>query len=140
MATRCRCPPDSWVGGGRAGPDPHPAERLDCLLLALPGRHSSVDKRQRHVLPGRRPRQELEVLEHESDLAVAQRRPLVVSQPLDVPPAQPVAAARRGLETAEDVEQRGLAGPEVPTIATISPSSMEKDTPASAAMRSSPIS
>src|SRR5690606_12467901 len=87
-----------------------PLERLGGKLPPLPRRHPAVDQRQRHVLPRRRARQELEVLEDEADLAVAQGGQLVVAHVLHVVAAEPVAAAARPVQAAEDVEQGALAG------------------------------
>jgi len=70
-----------------------------------------VEQRQLHVFDRGGARQQVESLEHEPDLAVANRRQLVVREVGDVTAVEQVASARRAVEAAEDVHERRLAGP-----------------------------
>ena len=88
-----------------------------------------VDERHHHVLEGRHPRQEIEVLEDEADLPAAQPGPLGLAEPRDVPTVEPVSAARRPVEEAQQIDQRRLARAGEPISATISPRAIESDTP-----------
>jgi len=71
---------------------------------------AAIHERQLDVLDGARAREQLERLEHEPDLAVAQVGELVVAEAAHVGAAQLVRAGARRVEQAEDVEQRALAG------------------------------
>jgi len=55
-------------------------------------------------------RQQVEALEDEADARVAEHRALIGGEPAHVPSVEPVHAARRAVEAAEDVEQRRLPG------------------------------
>ena len=70
-----------------------------------------VEQRQLDVVERRRARQQVEALEHEADLPVPDQRQLVLRHPRDVLAVEEVLAAGRPIEAAEDVHQRGLAGP-----------------------------
>src|ERR1051326_4296055 len=76
---------------------------------SLACRHARIDERQRDILLRARAMQQLEALEHETDLAVAYPRAVVVREILHVVAVEPVLAARRRIQAAEDVEQRRLA-------------------------------
>ena len=69
----------------------------------------AVEQRQLDVLGRPRPRQQVEALEDEADLGVADLGPLVAVEPRDVDAVEPVAARGRPVEAADDVHQRRLA-------------------------------
>src|SRR5262249_15280075 len=92
----------------------HPRQRAHRQLAPLARAHAAVDERQLDVLQRRGARQELERLEDEANLAVAQRRQRVLAQTAHVLAAQAVGAPARRVEAAEDVEQRRLARPGLP--------------------------
>src|SRR6185369_14746584 len=54
-----------------------------------------VDQRELDVLEGRRPREQVERLEHEADLAVSDLRALVAVQPRHVDAVEEVSPGRR---------------------------------------------
>src|SRR5579875_3639131 len=70
---------------------------------------AGVLQRQRHVGQRPRPRNQVERLEHEADVAVAQVREVVLVEAADVDTIDPVAPAGRHVQAAEDVHQRALA-------------------------------
>ena len=81
-------------------------------LAPLGRRHAAavrVEQRQLDVLERRGARQQVEALEHEPDLRVADARQLVVRQLRHVAAVQQIAAARRPIQAAEDVHERRLA-------------------------------
>jgi hypothetical protein len=82
--------------------------------------------------------EQLEALEHESDLAIAKIRALVVGELVDGAAAEysPLEAVSRQPRMLSSVD---LPDPDAPTRATISPRSIAKLTPPRAAIRSSPI-
>jgi hypothetical protein len=69
-----------------------------------------IQQRQFHVVERGGARQQVEPLEHEADLLVADRREVVFRHPGHVLAIEKVVPAGRTVETAEDVHQRGLAG------------------------------
>src|ERR1700686_316937 len=69
-----------------------------------------VDQRHLDVVQRSGARDEVEALEHESDLAVANPRQLVVRELRHIGPVKQVTAAARYVEAADDVHQRRLAG------------------------------
>ena len=69
-----------------------------------------VHQRQLDVLDGRGLRQQVVVLEDEADLAVAQRRPLVLVHRAHRDAVEVVLPRRRRVEAAQRVEQRRLPG------------------------------
>ena len=83
-------------------------------LVALGGLHlvlaAVVEQRQLDVVERRRPRQQVEALEDEADLAVAHDRELIAGHPRDILAVEDVLAARRAIKAAEDVHERRLAG------------------------------
>ena len=87
------------IGHGLAG-------ARDPLRLAQAG----VDQRQLDVVQRIGARQQVERLEHEADLAVADVGELVVHHRGDVLAGEFVAAGRGRVEAAEHVHQGGLAG------------------------------
>jgi hypothetical protein len=70
-----------------------------------------VDLRQHHVLERAAIGQQVERLEDEPDAAAANSRALAVGEAGGVETIDQVAAARRAVEAAQDVEERGFAGP-----------------------------
>ena len=85
---------------GQRGQRPLPA-----LVAAQPG----VGQRQLDVAERSRARDQIEALEDEADLAVAQIRQVVLVGAADVESVEAVDAAARRIQAAEDVHQRGLA-------------------------------
>ena len=73
-------------------------------------RATVVEQRQLDVVERRGARQQVETLEDEADLAVAHDRELIAGHPRDIFAVEDVTAARRAIETAEDVHERRLAG------------------------------
>src|SRR5438477_9575733 len=88
---------------------PDPGERLGGVLAPLAGGLPRIDQRQLHIVERRRPRQQVERLEHESDLLVADAGQLVIRQVARLLPIQPVFARARRVEAADQVHQRRLA-------------------------------
>src|SRR5262249_28984201 len=86
-------------GSERLDGQPPPLGRMRTAFLC-------VEQRQLDVLDRGRARQQVEALEHESDLLVADRRQLVVGQPRYVAAVQVIAARGRPVEAAEDVHER----------------------------------
>ena len=84
-------------------------ERVARPLALLAQRHVAVEQRQLDVLDGAGARKQVEVLEDEAELAVADRGALVGRQRRHVGAVEPIGAARRPVETAEDVHERRLA-------------------------------
>ena len=87
------------------------AERSGRPLVADRRRDARVDQGQFDVVQRGRPRQQVERLEDEPDLLVPDAREIVVVHPADVLAVQQVLAARRRIETADEVHQRRLARP-----------------------------
>ena len=86
---------------------------LQCLGGAAPSfgaAHTGIDQWCLDVFQCTGARQQVEVLEHEADLAVAQFGELVGVQLSDIAPLQDVAAAVGYVQAAEDVHQGRLAG------------------------------
>ena len=118
IATRCCWPPESWFGiVMEALAEADRRERLHRALVALGRLHllrAVVEQRQLDVVERRRPRQQVEALEHEPDLAVPDRSRVRPSTCARRPCRRGCTAARRAIEAAEDVHQRRLAGPRWP--------------------------
>ena len=92
---------------------PDDLERLHGAAVALGPLHlrpTVVEQRQLDVVERRRPGQQVEALEHESDLLVAHDGELVLRHARDVLAVEEVFAAGGAVEAAEDVHQRRLAG------------------------------
>jgi hypothetical protein len=85
-------------------------ERRLRALLPLARGHAGVDERQLDVVERRGARQQVEGLEDEPDLLVADARQLVVVHRAHLLAVQEVGALRRRVEAADEVHQRGLAG------------------------------
>ena len=75
----------------------------------LAGGDASIEQRQLHLALRRGARQQVEALEDEADLPVAQVCQAVLAQPAGLGAADAVAAARGAIEQAEHVHQRALA-------------------------------
>src|ERR1700682_4951152 len=71
----------------------------------------SIGKGQLYVAPRREFRQQVELLEDEADLAVADVRELGLIEPADILARKPVTAGRGSVKAAQDVNQSRLAGP-----------------------------
>ena len=84
-------------------------ERAARLVHAAALAEARVDERQLDVVQRVGARQEIECLENETDLAVADVGELVVDHGGDVLAVELVAAGRRRIETAEHVHERRLA-------------------------------
>src|SRR5690606_397763 len=78
-------------------------------LAALGGRHAAVAQRHVAVVEQVEVRDQVEALEDEADLAVAQLRARVVGQTAHVLAVEQVFAPGEGLQQARDVEEGGLA-------------------------------
>jgi hypothetical protein len=99
MATRCCWPPESWLGVWCARWPMPTASSSPCAFRVALGRLvrvAVVEQGQLDVLERRRPRQQVEVLEHEPDLAVAQDGARVLVEARDVLRLQEVAARTSG--------------------------------------------
>ena len=93
MATRCRWPPESSLGlWSIAVAEVHELQGPPRLGQALLLGHAGVDEGQLDVVERRGPRQQVEGLEHEADLAVADLGQLVVVHLRDELAAQHVGA------------------------------------------------
>ncbi len=89
-------------------------ERLHGAAVTLGRLHlrpAVVEQGQLDVVERRGPRQQVEALEHEPDLLVADDGQLVLRHARDVLAVEEVVAARGAVEAPEDVHQRRLAGP-----------------------------
>ena len=82
IATRCCWPPESWFGLAvlRGVPAPPMLSAARLRRARSVSRHPGVDQRQLHVLERGRAPQQVEALEHEADLAVADVGALVAVQ------------------------------------------------------------
>src|SRR5512141_2538024 len=95
-----------------ASGEPDDLEAVPRLLLAtlLAVAVARVDERQLDVLERGSPREEIERLEDETDLAVPDLRAFVAVEARDVHPVQEVGSGRRTVEAPDDVHEGGLAG------------------------------
>ena len=85
MATRWRSPPDSCAGPVvHPVPEPDPLERGAGPRQPAAQRLAGVHQPDGHVLDGGEPLDEVELLEDEADVAVAQRRQVAVAERRDV--------------------------------------------------------
>jgi hypothetical protein len=110
-ATRWRWPPESSLGlWYMRDSRPTLGERFLGALDALRRRGAVVDQRQLDVVQRGGAGQQVEGLEDEADLLVADARQLVVVQFADQLAVEPVAALGGRVEAADQVHQRGLAG------------------------------
>jgi hypothetical protein len=88
------------------------AERLHGELVALRRLHlaATVEQWELDVVERRRSRQQVEALEHEPNLPVADLGKLILRHLGHILTVQDVLPRGRAIETPEDVHQRGLAG------------------------------
>ena len=93
----------------RARAKPDLLQLLHRAGTTLRRRDAAVEQRQLDVFQRRRARQQVELLEHESDRAVADAGQLVGGEPGDVLAVEPVGARRRHVEAADHVHERRLA-------------------------------
>ena len=84
-------------------------ERGAVPLFARPSQ-LAVEHRQLDVLHGGSAGEEIEALEDEADLGVANHRALVAVEGRDVDAVEVVGAGGRAVEASQDVHQRRLAG------------------------------
>ena len=112
IATRWRWPPDSSLGRCVMR---EPSSTFSSACFARSWRssdwHAGVDQRQLDVVERRRARQQIERLEHEADLFVADPRQLVVVHLADLFAVQQVRALARRVEAADEIHERRLARP-----------------------------
>ena len=94
-----------------AGPVRH-ADALQYLLRAAahfrpPG--APIDQRQADILQCGQLRQQVEGLEHETDMPVPERGQLVVAKPGNIAPVEDASARCRAVQQADNVHERRLA-------------------------------
>ncbi len=109
-ATRCCWPPESWLGqmlGAMGHADA--LERLGHACLALARAHPAIGQRQLDVLVDGQVADEVEALEDETDLAIADPRALGEREVRDLAALERIAAVRRRVEQPENREQRRFA-------------------------------
>jgi hypothetical protein len=110
MATRCCWPPESW---GRKVPgtfgEADQSQRLGGALRPLHLVDLRIERRQLHILERARARKEIEALEDETELAVADAGQLPLIEAGDVDSLEQVTPGSRTVETAEDVHERRLS-------------------------------
>ena len=114
-ATRCCCPPESWLGtcfARCAMPTRSRASVTRCRRSAGP--HAAVGEGQLDVLEDREIADQIEALEDEADLAIADARRVRGLELGDRPAVELVRPLRGGVEEAQDREQRRLAAPRGP--------------------------
>src|SRR5262249_12583541 len=87
----------------------HGRQRRAGLLVLLGERYVAVEKRQLDVFNGAGARNEVEVLEDEPQLLIANGGALIGGQIRDVGAAEVIGAARRAVEAADDVHERRFA-------------------------------
>src|ERR1039458_114153 len=92
-----------------AADHPHRAQRAFGATAALCPPQAGVGERQLDVDERACARDEVEALEDEADLAVAQVGEIVLVHLADVHAVDQIATARGYVQAAEDVHQRGLA-------------------------------
>ena len=90
--------------------EPDGGQPLAGAPAALARRQARVEQGQLDVFQRAGARQEIEHLEHEPDLRVPHAGQLVAPEAGDVTAVEPVAAGGRGVEAAEQVHERRLAG------------------------------
>ena len=111
MATRWRWPPESSLGlWFMRDSRPTSVEGFLGARDARGGGGAVVDQRQLDVVQRGGAGQQIEGLEDEADLLVADARQLVVVQLADQLAVEPVLALGGRIEAADQVHQRGLAG------------------------------
>ncbi len=88
---------------------PHGRQRRPGAIMALRPRHAAVAQRKLDVFNGRRSREQVEALEYEADLPIANLGQLVRRQVRDIPAIQDIASGRGRVQAAEEVHERGLS-------------------------------
>jgi hypothetical protein len=88
----------------------HLRQNLTSPAPALAPPQAGINHRKLDVFDRGRTRQQIELLEHEADARVADRRELVARQAQHVLSGEVITAAAGGVEAAEKVHQCGLAG------------------------------
>ena len=122
MATRWRSPPDSF-----ARPVVHPVAEADPLerrcgpRAAAAARLAGVHQPDGHVLHRRQPLDEVELLEDEAEVAVAQRREVGVAERGDVVPAMCTRPDDGTSSAPTRFSSVLFPDPDGPTMATNSP-------------------
>src|SRR5438445_788912 len=94
--------------GGAIG-EPDCGQTVQRALTTRPRGKATVEQGQLDVLERRRPGQQVELLEHEPDLRVADSRQLVLREPADVDAVEQVVPRRRRVEAAEEIHERRFA-------------------------------
>src|SRR5439155_11741092 len=94
--------------------EPDRDQRLASALVPRGARNPRIDERQLDVLQRIRPGEQVEGLEDEADLLVADLGEGVVVERLDLAAVQDVAAAGRRVEAADEVHERRLPRPRRP--------------------------
>src|SRR5947209_19282699 len=117
----------------------HVCQYLGRAFYTPLGLNARVDERQLHITQGCRSGQKIEGLKHETDLAIANGRKLVVIHFGDVLAIELVAAGGRGIETTEHVHERGFAAAARPHYGDVFVAMNLQVTPRSARTTSSPI-
>src|SRR5665213_692588 len=92
-------------------PQAHLLERLAGATMAIAQgyRRLTVEERQFDILHGRGTCQQIEALEYEADLAIAQLGELLAVEACDIHIIQQVAAGRRPIQASQNVHHGGLA-------------------------------
>ena len=132
MATRWRCPPDSWVGRAFGGLRARRDEGRPGLVASVGWVDSGVEETVRHVLQDGRVFREEELLENEADLRGPQRGEFSIRHGCYVEAGDAHRPATRPVERAHEVQQRVLPDPDGPTTATSSPGCTVKLMPCNA--------
>ena len=142
IATRCRWPPESSLGRCCIRSfKPDPVERVGRERAPLLGAHAGIDQRQLDVVQRGGAGQQVEGLEDEPDLLVADPGQLVVAQLRDPVAVEPVLALRSGLSRQPmRFISVDLPEPDGPMMATNSFFRMVTSTPRSACTISPPMS
>ena len=110
IATRWRWPPDSSLGRcfiRSSSPTSH--QCVGGQLPPLLGPHAGIHQRQLDIVQAGGPGKQVEGLEHEADLLVADPGQLVVLQLGDPVAVEPVLPGRGAVQAADQVHQGGLA-------------------------------
>ena len=109
IATRCCWPPESWLGVWRmrSPSSTRSSASRDRRARSAPPT-PAVEERQLHVGLRAGAREQVEGLEHEPDVLVAQRGEFVLRQLADLLALDRDAPGRRPVQQPDDVHQRGL--------------------------------
>src|SRR5262249_57148300 len=78
-------------------------------LWAQAGRQPAIEQRQLDVLEGRGSRQQVELLEHEADLRVADSREVVLGERAHVDIVEQITSGRRRVQAAQQIHEGGFA-------------------------------